>query len=109
MRILLTGGSGDFGQVLSVELEKRANIPVRLDIRQPQALADNYGVFINGSIMERDVLNACLPGINCVVHIAAWHGIHEVNRTKSVYEFWDLNVTGPLMSFRRPLKPGCSV
>ena len=106
MRILLTGGSGDLGQVLSVELEKRANIPVRLDIRQPQALADNYGVFINGSIMDRDVLNACLPGINCVVHIAAWHGIHEVNRTKSVYEFWDLNVTGTFNVFQAAVEAG---
>ena len=106
MRILLTGGSGDLGQVLSAKLEKRANIPVRLDIRPPQALADNYGVFINGSILERDVLNACLPGINCVVHIAAWHGIHEVNQTKSVYEFWDLNVTGTFNVFQAAVEAG---
>ena len=35
-----------------------------------------------------------LTGCDCVVHIAAWHGIHEVHGEKNAYDFFDLNVRG---------------
>lgn len=35
MKILLTGGSGDLGKVLAYQIEKRGNIALRFDIREP--------------------------------------------------------------------------
>ena len=103
MRILLTGGSGDLGQVLSKELDIRGDIPVRLDVRAP---LNNRGVFVQGSILDRPLLRQCLDGIDCIVHIAAWHGIHLVTKAKDVYDFWDLNVTGTFYVFEAAVEAG---
>lgn len=91
MRILLTGGAGDLGQVLTPLLAERGDVPVRLDVRPP---ADGQGEFVAASILDRTALAASMVGVDAVVHIAAWHGIHEALGQKSVTEFWDVNVTG---------------
>ena len=103
MRIFLTGGSGDLGQVLSKELEVRGDIPVRLDVRAP---INDRGVYIQGSILDRLLLRRSLEGIDCIVHIAAWHGIHDATKAKTVYEFWDLNVTGTFNVFEAAVEAG---
>lgn len=94
MKLLLTGGSGDLGTVLGRQLAERGDSPVSLDLRQP---AEKRIEFINGSILDREVLESSLKGIDCVVHIAAWHGIHEFKKEKDEYDFWSLNVTGTFM------------
>ena len=94
MRIVLTGGSGDLASVLTPRLEARGDTPVRLDIVPPR---DRRGVYVAGSVLDRVGLAACLAKADCVVHIAAWHGVHETAEPplgKDVYAFWDLNVTG---------------
>lgn len=93
MKILLTGGSGDLGTVLAPQLSQRGDIPVVFDIRPPQT---KTAVFHSGSILNRDQLTAVMRGVDKVVHIAAWHGIHAVRGEKDVYDFWDLNVTGTM-------------
>jgi nucleoside-diphosphate-sugar epimerase len=103
MRILLTGGSGDLGQVLSKELDIRGDIPVRLDVRVPMY---NRGVSILGSILDRPLLKRSMEGMDCIVHIAAWHGIHDVTKVKDVYQFWDLNVTGTFYVFEAAVEAG---
>jgi nucleoside-diphosphate-sugar epimerase len=103
MRILLTGGSGDLGQVLSKELDIRGDIPVRLDVRVPM---NNRGVSILGSILDRPLLKRSMEGMDCIVHIAAWHGIHDVTKVKDVYQFWDLNVTGTFYVFEAAVEAG---
>jgi nucleoside-diphosphate-sugar epimerase len=103
MRVFLTGGSGDLGQVLSRELELRGDVPVRFDVRPPLS---RRGVFVQGSILDREALRQSLPGTDCVVHIAAWHGIHEATRAKDVYAFWDLNVTGTFYVFEAAVQAG---
>jgi len=91
MKILLTGGSGDLGQVLAPKLAKLGHEPVILDIMPPLT----QGVdFIQQSLLEPATLAQALQGMDAVVHIAAWHGIHEVKGIKSEAEFWDLNVNG---------------
>jgi len=101
MKILLTGGSGDLGSVLAYRLEKRGDTALRFDVREP---ADNYGKFLSGSILERKRLLEILPGVDCIVHIAAWHGYHEFTHTKNVNDFWDLNVTGTFNVFQSALE-----
>jgi nucleoside-diphosphate-sugar epimerase len=97
MKILLTGGSGDLGKVLAYRIEKRGDIALRFDIREP---SDDYGKFLNGSILDRKILLEALAGVNCIVHIAAWHGYHEFTKKKNVYDFWDVNVTGTFNIFQ---------
>ncbi|MEK6221792.1 MAG: NAD(P)-dependent oxidoreductase, partial [Chloroflexota bacterium] len=94
MRIILTGGSGDLGRVIAKPIAHLNHEVVRLDIRVPQ---DSWGEYVNGSILDRNKLKDIFSGSDLVVHIAAWHGIHE--RKKSVFDFWDLNVTGTLNVF----------
>jgi len=103
MRILLTGGSGDLGHRLAKSLAERGDVPVCLDIRPPR---HTHGEFIAGSILDRDLLAQSLAGVDGVVHIAAWHGIHEFRQEKDVYDFWDLNVTGTFYVFEAAAQAG---
>lgn len=103
MRVLLTGGAGDLGTVLTPILARRGDIPVRLDIVPPR---DSHGVYCHGSILDRDGLARQLVGVDCVVHIAAWHGIHETHGERNVYDFWDLNVTGTFNVFEAAAQAG---
>jgi UDP-glucose 4-epimerase len=97
MKLLLTGGSGDLGKVLAYQLEKQGNCALRFDVREP---TDNYGKFIHGSILDRKKLFDSLCDVDCIVHIAAWHGYHEFTKKKDIYDFWDLNVTGTFNIFQ---------
>lgn len=98
MKILLTGGSGDLGQTLVPRLLDNGDKPVILDIRAPLDLKQE-GMFIQGSVLDRSKLTASFHGCDCVVHIAAWHGIHEVRGEKNAYDFFDLNVRGTFEVF----------
>ena len=101
MKIFLTGGSGDLGRVLAYRLQNRGDTALRFDIRNP---SDSYGQFITGSILNREALSKNLAEMDCIVHIAAWHGFHEFTKQKNAYEFWDLNVTGTFNIFQAALE-----
>lgn len=105
MRILLTGGAGDLGFTVSKQLVTRGDVPIRLDVRKP---TDDNGIYVAGSILDRDALANAMRDVDCVVHIAAWHGVHEFRREKDVYDFWDLNVTGTFYVFEAAAKAGIS-
>lgn len=97
MRIFLTGGSGDLGKTLANQLQKNGDTILRFDVRKP---SDSAGQFIEGSILDRASLLKNLPSVDCIVHIAAWHGIHEFTKQKNAYDFWDVNVTGTFNVFQ---------
>jgi nucleoside-diphosphate-sugar epimerase len=105
MKILLTGGAGDLATVLAPKLEARGDTPLRLDIVPPR---DRRGVVLLGSILDRAGLRRALEGVDCVVHIAAWHGIHDAMKQRDVYAFWDLNVTGTFNVFEAAARVGIS-
>jgi nucleoside-diphosphate-sugar epimerase len=98
MKVLLTGGSGNLGQTLMPRLLNRGDIPVILDVRAPGDLTKG-AVFIEGSILDRATLPKTFRGCDCIVHIAAWHGIHEDRGEKNSYDFFDLNVRGTFEVF----------
>ena len=110
MRIFLTGGSGDLGQMLCTSLVGMGHTPIVFDIAASAKLMrenDHLSLpgvpvpeFIEGSILNREQLLSALQGIDIVVHIAAWHGIHEFRKEKSAYDFWDLNVGGTFNVFQ---------
>lgn len=97
MKIFLTGGSGDLGKVLAHQMQKNDGMVLRFDVRKP---SDAAGQYIEGSILDRTRLLKNLSNIDCIVHIAAWHGYHEFTKQKNVYDFWDLNVTGTFNVFQ---------
>jgi nucleoside-diphosphate-sugar epimerase len=103
MNILLTGGAGDLGQALSWDLAMRGDTPLRLDVQPP---TDDHGIYLAGSILDRDFLERSLSGMAVVVHIAAWHGFHELHSLKDVFEFWELNVTGTFYVFECAVRAG---
>ena len=98
MRVLLTGGSGNLGQTLVPRLLVKGDTPVILDVRAPRSLNEG-AVFIEGSILDRSKLTEIFRGCDCIVHIAAWHGIHEDRGEKDAYDFFDLNVRGTFEVF----------
>jgi nucleoside-diphosphate-sugar epimerase len=109
VKIVLTGGSGDLGTLLTPKLEARGDMPVWLDIAPPR---DRHGRYVAGSVLDRAGLAAWLTAVDCVVHIAAWHGVHEGPSPplqplrKDVYAFWDLNVTGTFNVFEAAVQAG---
>lgn len=89
MKTLLTGGSGDVGTLVARDLLSRGDQVVNVDMAAPKI---SGGTHIPGSILDRALLARAMQGVDCVVHIAAWHGIHETTKTPA--DFHDLNVTG---------------
>jgi nucleoside-diphosphate-sugar epimerase len=105
MKVLLTGGSGNLGQTLMPRLVGRGDTPVILDVRPPRALKEG-ALFIEGSILHRAKLTETSRGCECIVHIAAWHGIHENRGEKNAYDFFDLNVRGTFEVFEAAASAG---
>src|SRR5258708_13470445 len=98
MKVLLTGGSGDLGHTLVPMLLSKGHTPLILDVRVPHD-SKPQGVFIQGSILDREKLKESFHGCDYIVHIAAWHGIHESRGEKTAYDFFDLNVRGTFEVF----------
>jgi UDP-glucose 4-epimerase len=105
MRVLLTGGSGNLGQALVPRLLGKGDTPVILDLRAPPRLNEG-AVFIEGSVLDRSKLTEIFRGCDCIVHIAAWHGIHEDCGEKDAYDFFDLNVRGTFEVFEAAAAAG---
>ena len=61
MKVMLTGGAGDLGTVLTPMLEARGDTPLRLDIVPP---IDPAGVYVAGSILDRDGLPRWFAGVD---------------------------------------------
>jgi UDP-glucose 4-epimerase len=91
MRILLTGGSGDLGVLLSEALAARGDEVSVIDLAPPHKSVSH---FYEASILSLAAVDKAVSETDCVVHIAAWHGIHESRQTKTAGDFHDLNVTG---------------
>jgi nucleoside-diphosphate-sugar epimerase len=98
MKVLLTGGAGDLGQTLVPRLLGKSDTPVILDVRAPSD-PKQQGMYIQGSILDRPTLKEAFRGCDCIVHIAAWHGVHEGGGEKDAYDFFDLNVRGTFEVF----------
>jgi nucleoside-diphosphate-sugar epimerase len=98
VKVLLTGGAGDLGETLVPRLLARGDTPVILDIRPPHRMKPGV-VSLQGSVLDRLALRNALRDCNDVVHIAAWHGVHEDRGEKNAVDFFDLNVRGTFEVF----------
>jgi nucleoside-diphosphate-sugar epimerase len=106
MRILLTGGCGDLGKVLTPSLVQRGDQVRLLDLRPPGV--GQAGEYIQGSVLEREKLKDWFNDCDVIVHIAAWHGIHEFKKEKDAYDFFDLNIRGTFEVFEAAVAAGVS-
>jgi len=104
MRVLLTGGCGDLGRVLARRLTNRGDEAVLLDVADPPR--ETPGKFVRGSVLAREKLPNWFSGCDVVVHIAAWHGIHEFRKQKDAYDFFDLNIRGTFEVFEASVHAG---
>jgi nucleoside-diphosphate-sugar epimerase len=105
MRVLLTGGGGTSAelwcQVCSTEAISRS-----FWIFVSHRICTNKRSLSKGLCWIGPRLQDYFRGCACIVHIAAWHGIHEDRSDKDAYDFFDLNVRGTFEVFAAAAAPG---
>lgn len=105
MRILVTGGAGFIGSSVSNKLSEMGHQVTVLDVLSPQIHGDNPKVssplfaglkknifLIEGSVLDRELLEELLPKHDAVIHLVA-----ETGTGQSMYEiqkYVDVNING---------------
>src|SRR6185312_8399917 len=96
MQILITGGAGFIGSHLAQSYQGKAQVRVLDNLRtgRRQNLAGLNVEFLEGSILDREVLKSALQNVDYVFHLAAMVGVEEsFSRPRECVE---LNVIGLL-------------
>ena len=96
MKILITGGAGFIGSHLAEHFQGRAAVRVLDNLRtgDRRNLAGLNVEFIQGSVLDRDLLRAVLEDVDYVFHLAAMVGVPEsVRQPQTCVE---LNAIGTL-------------
>jgi UDP-glucose 4-epimerase len=96
MKVLITGGAGFIGSHLAEQLQGRAEVRVLDNLRtgSRRNLAGLRTEFIEGSILDRAVVQAAVRGVDYVFHLAAMVSVPE--SVRNPHECVALNVTGLL-------------
>lgn len=96
MKILVTGGSGFIGSHVVEHYQDKAEVVVLDNLRTGHRhnLADLKCRFVEGSILDRELLDRIMPGVDFVIHLAALVSVPE-SMSKPM-EAVDLNVRGLL-------------
>lgn len=79
MNILLTGDSGDLGSLLAKQFEN-SHVIKRLDIIPPK---DAHGVYIQGSILDREVLALIY---HLVIYVGFPAALNALGMAKEVFD-----------------------
>ncbi|MFN2484046.1 MAG: NAD-dependent epimerase/dehydratase family protein [Candidatus Limnocylindria bacterium] len=90
--VLITGGSGTLGRALRPLLVAEGYRVRLLDVSPSENDARAGAERITGDIRDAQVAARAVQDVKCVVHAAAWHGIHLRNHPAD--DFWSLNVEG---------------
>jgi UDP-glucose 4-epimerase len=88
MKVLVTGSSGHLGEALVRTLRVEGHEVVGLDTL-PSPTTD-----VVGSVTQREVVQACMAGVEAVLHTATLHKPHVATHTRQ--QFVDTNITGTL-------------
>lgn len=79
MNFLITGGAGFIGSHLAEALQQAGGVRI-LDNQRTGYLRNLDGLnaqFINGSVLDRETVAACMHGVDCVFHLAAMVSVPE--------------------------------
>lgn len=87
-RILVTGGSGYFGEILVARLRARGDTVRILDLVENDDRPRDVEL-IRGDVRDAAVVHRAMAGID-VVH----HNVAQVPLAKDKHQFWSVNVTG---------------
>lgn len=96
MKVLITGGAGFIGSHLAARLQERARVRVLDNLRTGRrSNLDGIDVeFVEGSILEPEVVRAAMEGVDYVFHLAALVSVPE--SISDPHACVALNVTGLL-------------
>jgi UDP-glucose 4-epimerase len=100
MRVLVTGSAGHLGEGLVRTLRSRGHDVSGLDL-----LESPFTTHV-GSINDRGLLRACLPGIDRVIHAATLHKPHVATHSRQA--FVETNIAGTLAVLEASLESGVS-
>jgi UDP-glucose 4-epimerase len=89
MKILVTGSSGHLGEALVRTFLDQGIDVIGLDIKSSAFTT------VVGSVADRPLVAACMPGVDVVYHNATLHKPHVA--THSMQDFIDTNVSGTLV------------
>jgi UDP-glucose 4-epimerase len=88
MKILVTGSSGHLGEALMRTLANGPHEAIGVDV-----LGSPFTNVV-GSIADREIVDACMQGVDAVLHTATLHKPHVATHRRQ--DFVDTNVTGTL-------------
>ncbi len=96
MRVLITGGAGFIGSHLVEHYQTKAEVRVFDSLRSGRRrnLTDLKHEFVEGSILDRDLLAQAMRGVDCVFHLAALVSVPE--SVERPHDCVAHNVTGTL-------------
>jgi UDP-glucose 4-epimerase len=98
MKLLVTGSSGHLGEAIMRTLAGGPHEAVGVDI-VPSPFTN-----VVGSIVDRSVVDACMRGVDAVLHTATLHKPHV--GTHSRQDFVDTNITGTLNLLEASVRNG---
>src|SRR4051794_34824496 len=98
MRVLITGSAGHLGEALARVLRDAGHEVVGLD-RLPSPFTD-----VVGSVADRDVVRACVRGVDAILHAATLHKPHVATHPRAA--FVETNVTGTLTLLEEAVAAG---
>lgn len=96
MKILVTGGAGYIGSVLTYKLIEQGNDVTVIDDLS-NGFAENIhpnAKFVEGSILDKDKLSEALNGVEAVIHLAAKIRVEEGEVKPELYK--SVNIDGTL-------------
>lgn len=97
MKILITGASGNAGSGAAEALNSRHEIRLSDVVPMKTSLP-----FYQADVREAGALDQASEGVDVIVHVPAFHGIHMGKHSEQ--EFYDLNITGTFQMFQSAIR-----